>query len=158
MLIADGRNFMSDSRIEVVAGVLVRDACVLACQRLPGGHHPGKWEFPGGKVEAGESPQQALQRELREELAVDVTVGPLLWRTEHQYPGRQRFTLTFFLVSDYAGAISNAAFASVCWLPIEVLHEHDFLEGDREFIRQIEDGVIQLGAGPKAGAQGTKAG
>jgi 8-oxo-dGTP diphosphatase len=144
---------MAERCIEVVAGVLVRDACVLACQRLPGGHHPGKWEFPGGKVEAGESPQQALQRELREELAVDVTVGPVLWRTEHQYPGRQRFTLTFLLVSDYAGTISNAACAAVCWLPIRVLHEYDFLEGDREFISRIQDGVIPLGAGLRPGAQ-----
>ena len=144
---------MSESRIEVVAGVLVRGGCVLACQRPPGGHHPGKWEFPGGKVEAGESLQKALQRELREELTVDVTVGPVLWRAEHQYPGRQRFTLTFFLVSDYAGAINNAAFASVCWLPIGVLHEYDFLEGDREFIRQIEAGVIQLHPGPRPRAQ-----
>jgi 8-oxo-dGTP diphosphatase len=149
---------MSDSRIEVVAGVLVRGGCVLACQRPPGGHHPGKWEFPGGKVEAGESLQQALRRELREELGVEATVGAELWRAEHQYPGRQRITLTFFLVSDYAGAISNAAFASMCWLPIEVLHEYDFLEGDREFISQIQDGVIQLRPELKVGAQGTKAG
>lgn len=144
---------MSESCIEVVAGVFVRGGGVLACQRPPGGHHPGKWEFPGGKAEAGESLQQALQRELREELNVDVTVGPVLWRAEHQYPGRQRLALTFFLVSDYAGAITNGAFASVCWVPIGALHEYDFLEGDREFIRQIENGVIQLHPGLKSEAQ-----
>ena len=144
---------MADGTVQVVAGVLVRGGCVLACQRPPGGHHPGKWEFPGGKVEAGESLQQALQRELREELNVDVTVGPVLWRAEHQYPGRQRFALTFFLVSDYAGAITNGAFTSVCWVPIGALHEYDFLEGDREFIGQIENGVIQLHPGLKSGAE-----
>jgi 8-oxo-dGTP diphosphatase len=149
---------MAEQHIEVVAGVLVRGDCVLACQRPPGGHHPGKWEFPGGKVEAGESLQQALQRELREELSIDVTVGPALWRAEHQYPGRQRFTLTFFLVSGYAGTITNEAFASVRWVPFGALHEYDFLEGDREFIRQIESGAIPIHPRLKAGAQGTKAG
>jgi len=144
---------MVDGCVQVVAGVLVRGGCVLVCQRPPGGHHPGKWEFPGGKVEAGESLEEALERELREELNIDVTVGPVLWRAEHQYPGRQRFTLTFFLVSDYAGAITNGVFASVCWARIGALHEYDFLEGDREFIRQIEDGVIQIHPGQKSRAQ-----
>jgi mutator protein MutT len=149
---------MSEGRIDVVAGVFVRNGCVLACQRPPGGHHPGKWEFPGGKVEPGENLQQALQRELREELGIDVTVGPALWRTEHQYPGRQRFTLTFFLVSDYAGAIANAAFALVRWVPFKALHEYDFLEGDREFVTRIESGAIQIRPGLKPGSRGKKTG
>ena len=149
---------MSESRIEVVAGVFVRGGRVLACQRPPGGHHPGKWEFPGGKVEAGESLQQALRRVLREELNVVATVGSVLWRAEHQYPGREPFTLTFFLVSDYAGAMTNEAFASVCWAPIGALHEDAFLEGDREFIRQIESGAIQIRPEPIPGPQGKKAG
>jgi 8-oxo-dGTP diphosphatase len=144
---------MAEQHIEVVAGVLVRGDCVLACQRPPGGHHPGKWEFPGGKVEAGESLQQALQRELREELDIDVTVGPALWRAEHQYPGRERFTLTFFLVSDYAGTMTNEAFGTVRWVPFRALHEYDFLEGDRAFITRIESGAIPIPLGPKSGAQ-----
>jgi 8-oxo-dGTP diphosphatase len=149
---------MADHCIEVVAGVFVRGGRVLACQRPPGGHHPGKWEFPGGKVEAGESLQQALQRELLEELGVDATVGPVLWRAEHQYPGREPFTLTFFLVSDYAGGMTNGAFASVRWVPFRSLHDYDFLEGDREFIARIESGAIRIRPQRKAEAHGKTAG
>ena len=144
---------MSKLLLVAACALIDADGRVLICQRPQGKQLAGLWEFPGGKVEAGESLQQALQRELREELNVDVTVGPVLWRAEHQYPGRQRFALTFFLVSDYAGAITNGAFASACWVPIGALHEYDFLEGDREFIRQIEKGVIQLHPGLKSEAQ-----
>ena len=138
---------MAESCIEVVAGVIVRDGCVLVCQRPPGGHHPGKWEFPGGKVEPSESLERALRRELHEELNIDVKAGPVLWRTEHQYPGRERFALTFLLVSEYEGVPANGAFAVVRWVPIGTLSQYDFLEGDREFVEQVERGTIQLRPG-----------
>ena len=143
---------MADGCVQVVAGVLVRGGCVLVCQRPPGKHHPGKWEFPGGKVEPHESLEQALRRELREELEIDVTVGPALWRTQHQYAGREHFTLTFLLVSEYKGTLSNRVFAAVCWVPIGKLSEYDFLEGDREFIGRVERGLIELRPGPKSRA------
>ncbi|QNE34869.1 (deoxy)nucleoside triphosphate pyrophosphohydrolase [Leifsonia shinshuensis] len=67
--------------LQVVAAVIVRDGAVLACRRAPHKDAAGRWEFPGGKVEAGETPEAALARELREELGVDVRVGALLDRT-----------------------------------------------------------------------------
>lgn len=67
--------------IAVVAAVIVRDDAVLACRRAPHKDAAGRWEFPGGKLEAGETPQEALARELREELDVEVVVGALLDRT-----------------------------------------------------------------------------
>lgn len=137
---------MAESCIEVAAGVIVRGGSVLICQRLPGGHHPGKWEFPGGKVEARESLSEALHRELAEELGIDAVVGRVLWRTEYQYPGRPRLALTFLLVSDYAGALTHGAFATVRWAALDTLHHYDFLEGDREFIAQVESGRIRLSA------------
>lgn len=130
--------------IEVVAGVIVRDRDVLICQRPPGGHHPRKWEFPGGKVENGESLSDALRRELTEELGIDVVAGPVLWRTHHHYPGRPAFALTFVLVSRYRGVPTTHLFAAVCWAPVERLHEYDFLEGDREFIAELQSGRVEL--------------
>ena len=73
--------------VPVVAAVIRRaDGRVLLAQRLPGGPHGGLWEFPGGKVEAGETPEQALAREIHEELGVAVVVGKHLLTVEHVYP------------------------------------------------------------------------
>jgi mutator protein MutT len=75
-------------RLLVTAAVVRRDGQVLIARRLPSGPRGGLWEFPGGKVEPGESPEEALRRELREELGVAVEVGPLLMRVDHDYPDR----------------------------------------------------------------------
>jgi 8-oxo-dGTP diphosphatase len=72
----------------VVAAVIERDGRVLVTLRPRGTHLEGHWEFPGGKCEAGESHAEALARELREELAVDATVGPLVHAVTHRYPAR----------------------------------------------------------------------
>ncbi len=137
---------MAENLVQVVAGVIVRDGRVLICQRAAGGHHPGKWEFPGGKTEPAEGLEQALRRELREELNIDATVGPRLWRSQCQYPGRAPFALTFFLVTHYAGMITNRIFAALRWEEPLALGDFDFLEGDREFIAMVENGVITLPA------------
>jgi len=72
--------------IPVVAAALMRGGRLLAARRAPGGPRGGLWELPGGKVEPGESAQEALARELREELGVRVTVGPVLGEVVHAYP------------------------------------------------------------------------
>ncbi|GAB3581918.1 (deoxy)nucleoside triphosphate pyrophosphohydrolase [Leifsonia lichenia] len=73
--------------LEVVAAVVVRDGRVLACRRAPGKDAAGLWEFPGGKVEAGETPETALVREIREELGVGIRVGGLIDRSVTQSGG-----------------------------------------------------------------------
>lgn len=72
-------------RVEVVAAILIHNNLVFACQRGYGEFKDG-WEFPGGKVEAGESPEEALRREIREELEVEVNVGDLIDTIEYDYP------------------------------------------------------------------------
>jgi len=135
---------VSGTLISVTAGVIRRTGTVLVCQRAPGGHHPGKWEFPGGKVEAGESLAAGLRRELREELGIEAVIGAVLWRTRHQYAGRDPFELTFLLVPDYTGTITNRVFAALRRVPLRRLHELDFLDADREFVTLLACGKIVL--------------
>ena len=130
--------------VQVTAGVMVRAGTVLVCQRPAGGHHPGKWEFPGGKVEAGESLEDGMRRELQEELGIEADVGAVLWRTEFEYVGRDPFVLTFFAIPRYRGTITNRCFADMRWVAITELGALDFLEGDREFIAQLQAGRVRL--------------
>jgi 8-oxo-dGTP diphosphatase len=130
--------------LQVTAGVIVRGRHVLICQRPFGGHHPGKWEFPGGKVEPGEGLATCMHRELEEELAIDATVGRVLWKTHHQYPDREPITLTFFLIPEYAGTLANRVFAAIEWVGIADLPGVDFLAGDSELVAQLASGRLRL--------------
>jgi 8-oxo-dGTP diphosphatase len=130
--------------IEVTAGVIGRRGELLACQRRTDGHHPLKWEFPGGKSEPGETAEAALRRELREELGIDADIGREIWRTRHRYPGREPFELRFFLITRYRGAIENRAFEQIRWMPVDQLATLDFLEGDRALIALLSRGELSL--------------
>jgi len=122
----------------VVAGIFERKGKVLACQRREDQAHPGKWEFPGGKVEAGERPEDSLKRELAEELGVEAAVGPRIAAYEYSYPGRDPISLVFFRVEEYAGELDYSQFQAVVWAEPGELGELDFLEGDVEIIRILQ--------------------
>jgi len=126
--------------IVVVAAVIEREGRVLIGQRKAIGDHALKWEFPGGKVEPDETPQAALVRELREELAIRAQIGAEITRYEYQYPGRSRILLIFYRVTDFAGEPRNLDFAQLEWAPRERLRDYDFLEGDTDFIRGYDAG------------------
>ncbi|MGD9764941.1 MAG: (deoxy)nucleoside triphosphate pyrophosphohydrolase [Candidatus Binatia bacterium] len=123
--------------IDVSAGIIVRDGRVLACQRRPEEAHGGRWEFPGGKRENGESPADCLRRELMEELGIEAEIGPEIWRAEHSYPGRAPVALVFFRVDLFAGEPQNFAFATLRWLPPADLGSLDFLEADRDLVARL---------------------
>jgi 8-oxo-dGTP diphosphatase len=134
---------MSDP-VHVSAGLLTRDGRILACRRRPDQPHPGKWEFPGGKREAGESDADCLRRELREELGIEAEVGAEVWRTEHVYPGRAPVALRFFAVPAYRGVIENRAFAELRWVQVSELARLDFLDADRALVDRLVRGDIAL--------------
>ena len=123
--------------IRVVAALVERDGRILACRRRADADHGGRWEFPGGKIEPGESPADALRRELREELDVEAEIGPVVWRTRHRYPGREPVHLTFFRVAAFRGTLRNRTFAEVRWLDPRRLGELDFLEADRALVSRL---------------------
>jgi len=121
----------------VVAGILERGKEVLACRRRGDQDHAGKWEFPGGKLEPGESPEQALVRELREELGVEARIGAEIERYEFAYPGRMPILLIFLRVEEWTGELDGSFFAETCWRAPGALRDLDFLEGDEPFLRRM---------------------
>jgi 8-oxo-dGTP diphosphatase len=123
----------------VVAAIIQRDSRILIGQRKDLGHHPLKWEFPGGKVEPGETPEAALVRELQEELGIHARIDRELRRYEYQYPGRSRILLIFYRVVDFDGEPRNLDFDQIRWEQPELLREYDFLEGDMQFVAQVPD-------------------
>ena len=128
----------------VVAGVLQQDGKLLIGQRMSGDRHALKWEFPGGKVESGETPKQALRRELREELGVDAVIGPELARYEHSLAGRPPLILLFHRVEAYSGEPQPQTFEQIQWAEPGRLPDFDFLDGDLDFVRRIARGRIRL--------------
>lgn len=128
------------SPLLVAAGIIQRSRQVLVGQRRATDRHPFKWEFPGGKVEHGETPQQALRRELREELLIEARIGNELARYEHDYPGGSRVHLLFFAVPEFAGDLSPRVFEQICWVDLSSLPGLDFLDGDLDFVRRLARG------------------
>jgi 8-oxo-dGTP diphosphatase len=118
----------------VVAGILQRDDKILICRRRVDQPHALKWEFPGGKVEPGESPLAALQRELREELGIDSGPAAEITRYEFAYPGKNPILLIFFRVAEWRGEIENRIFSAILWEHPDRLPLYDFLEGDIPFL------------------------
>lgn len=127
---------MSSERkpVRVSAGILRNGDRVLICRRRGDQEHPAKWEFPGGKIEAGESPEECLRRELREELGVEADVGGLLVRLRHRYASGPTVDLWFFEVDRHAGELRNRVFAEIRWVSPGELAGFDLLEADRPLI------------------------
>jgi 8-oxo-dGTP diphosphatase len=123
--------------LQVVAAIIERDGKILVGQRKPGQSHPLQWEFPGGKVECGESPEQALARELEEELGVCAAVSREITRYQYAYPGKHPIELIFLEVTRFDGEPRNLIYHDMRWQPKRSLTELNFLEGDRDFLHGI---------------------
>jgi 8-oxo-dGTP diphosphatase len=127
---------------QVVAALIVQDGKVLACQRTRHQTMPLKWEFPGGKIEYGEQPRDALRRELDEELGIDASIGDEVARIRHHYPNGGAVELRFFVVHHYDGEIENRIFREVAWVSRKDLPKYDFLDADLALVKEIADGEI----------------
>jgi len=128
----------------VAVGIIVINDQVLACQRRKTVRYPLKWEFPGGKLETGESAREALIRELQEEL--DIQANPERELLTHEWTYRESatgteplgaFRVTYFLVPSFRGTITNRTFEAIRWVTPEELSRMDVLEGNREAIRLL---------------------
>jgi 8-oxo-dGTP diphosphatase len=128
---------MNAPRMLVVAAALYDVAGqVLIAQRPPGKHLAGRWEFPGGKVGAGESEAAALARELREELGVEVLSARPFMRLTHSYPERS-VELSLWIVERFAGTPRALDGQELKWVPAPRLPEQDLLEADRPFVAAL---------------------
>jgi 8-oxo-dGTP diphosphatase len=123
--------------VQVVAAIIEREGRILICRRTPQQSHALKWEFPGGKVEPGETPEQALERELEEELGIDGARGMEINRYPYLYPGKDPIDLIFFRVTEFQGQPVNRIFHEMRWEPPSKLSAFDFVEGDLAFIRAL---------------------
>lgn len=126
----------------VVAALIWRDGKILICQRTRHQPMPLKWEFPGGKIEEGEQPRDALRRELDEELGIAAVIGNEVVRIQHKYPGGNSVELRFFDVREYAGEVENRIFREIVWADPKTLPGYDFLEADLALVNDLASGKI----------------
>jgi 8-oxo-dGTP diphosphatase len=126
----------------VVAGLIVKDGKLLVCQRTRHQTMPLKWEFPGGKIEEGEQPRDALRRELEEELGILASVGDEVKRIQHEYPNGGMVELRFFIVRGYERELENRIFKDMQWADPKDLPKFDFLEADLTLVKELAAGKL----------------
>ena len=122
--------------IHVVAAIIRRDDEVFATQRGYG-NYKDWWEFPGGKIEAGETPKQAIAREIREELAADISVEDFLTTVEYDYP-EFHLSMACYWCSVKEGHLTLLEHEAARWLPLENLRQVNWLPADVLVIEEIE--------------------
>ena len=127
----------------VAAAVVIRDGRVLLTRRAEGQHLAGMWEFPGGKLEDGESPEEALVRECREECGIDVEVGEILDVTHHRFPDKD-VLLLFYRCGLRAGDVRHLQVADHAWVAPAELDRYPLPPADGPVVARIQ--ALGLGA------------
>lgn len=122
--------------VKVVAAIIIRDGKVFASQRGYG-QWQGWWEFPGGKIEAGECPQEALVREIREELEAEIQVGELIETIEWDYPDFH-LTMHCFVCSLVSESMHLNEHEDSAWLTRETLHSVKWLPADKGLVDRLK--------------------
>jgi 8-oxo-dGTP diphosphatase len=131
----------------VVAALIERDGKLLVCQRRRDAAFALQWEFPGGKLEPGETPEQALERELREELGIAAHIGAEVHRTQHKYAQMpDAIELRFYSCAITGGEPMNLDFEQFAWREPRELRTMDFLAADSDLIRMLAAGSLRLGS------------
>jgi 8-oxo-dGTP diphosphatase len=123
--------------IHVACAIIEFEGKVLCTQRSEAMIMPLKWEFPGGKIDEGESPEECLKRELHEELGLEASVGQPLPATTHHYPSFS-VTLYPFICEILSGEITLHEHSAMVWLPVEELHNLDWAEADLPVIEKYQ--------------------
>ena len=120
----------------MVAGIVINQNKILIGKRKDEDIGGGKWEFPGGKIEIGETNSEALERELYEELGISAKIGKELMNYEHMFK-TTIYNISFMEIIDYDGEIRNNAHSEIKWVKFSNLLEYDFISGDDRFIQSF---------------------
>ena len=123
-------------RINVVAGIIINQNKILIGKRKDKDIGGGKWEFPGGKIEVGETNSEALERELYEELGISAKIGKELMNYEHMFK-TTIYDISFMEIIEYEGEIRNNAHSEIKWVKFSNLLKYDFISGDDRFIQSL---------------------
>lgn len=122
----------------VVGGLIYQNKKILICQRKKEGDHPLKWEFPGGKLKDFEENQEALKRELKEELNIEII--EMIFFDEYLYEYNElskKLKLVFYQIFQFEGEMQNLVHHQLKWIDISNLSDYDFLEGDQKIIDKL---------------------
>ena len=132
---------MADEHLDVVAAVIRDGERILITKRKEGSYMAGRWEFPGGKMEKGEKPYQALIREIKEELCVEIKIDKLLYVKQHIYElsddRKRRVKLLFYEAGISKGEIRCVGCSEYRWVMPKELTGFDFVDGDRELVEKL---------------------
>ena len=129
--------------IKVTAAILEKDGRIIIAQRKSKDHLAGKWEFPGGKIEPGETPEECLARELKEEFNIEVSVGDFLGSNIHHYD-HISIELMAFRTIWVGGEINSTDHKDYKWVTIDELDQFDFAPADRPFVDKLISGMFRL--------------
>jgi 8-oxo-dGTP diphosphatase len=123
--------------IPVVVALILRDGAVLMCQRPTTKIYQLHWEFPGGKVEPGETKPEALARELHEELGIDAQIGEEYFAEIASYSNGLTYDITYFLVHEFEPEPENKEFAAIGWIDEKLLPTLQHLSGNDRILKQF---------------------
>ena len=130
--------------IPVTCAIIFHRGKVLAAQRSVIMPLPGKWEFPGGKVEAGEDPEDCLIREIREEISIEISIFGSLRSSDHSYSPEKIIRLIPFLATWESGEIRLLEHQQVTWLGLEELFSVDWAEADVPIVHELQEKWVKL--------------
>ena len=136
---------MKNKIINVVGGLILKRDKLLICQRGEDDDHPLKWEFPGGKILVNENIEEALIREIDEELKIDISEYKFLYDYIFEYKNlSKKVHLYFYLITKFTKDLKNVVHKQVKWIEIKELSNYDFLDGDYEIIQKIISNDIKI--------------
>ncbi len=128
---------MNKKITRVAVGIIHQDNRILLCQRKKCGRYELKWEFPGGKLETGETVEQCLIRELREELSIEASSIQIIETQSAYYEDGGIFEVTYCDVGNFKGELTNNVFEQFRWVPTSELLQFDILEGNKSFVEKL---------------------